>query len=85
MSAGPHDDHPHIITYNARWGLILFRLYLAFYGLFVWMSAFRPAVMARPFLWSVNLAILYGIALIVAAILLALLYMAVTKRSAEDR
>jgi uncharacterized membrane protein (DUF485 family) len=59
---------------NARIGLILFFVYLAFYGGFVLLAAFSPATMEwLP--WSgVNLAIWYGFALIAGALLLALLY-----------
>ena len=59
---------------NARIGLILFVVYLAFYGGFVLLAAFSPATMARTPWAGVNLAIWYGFALIAAALLLALLY-----------
>jgi uncharacterized membrane protein (DUF485 family) len=78
-----HDEHPHIISRNARRGLILFFIYLAFYGLFVWLSAFRPRTMEREFFAGVNLAICYGFALIVAALVLALIYMLVTRSEAQ--
>ncbi|MGH7177830.1 MAG: DUF485 domain-containing protein [Tepidisphaeraceae bacterium] len=75
MSKIDHDDHPHVITRNARNGLILFAIYVIFYGTFVYLSAFRADVMAsRPF-GGVNLAVLYGLGLIVAAFVLALVYM----------
>jgi len=59
---------------NARIGLILFVVYLAFYGGFVLLAAFSPATMARTPWAGVNLAIWYGFALIAAALLLALVY-----------
>ncbi len=59
---------------NARIGLILFVVYLAFYGGFVLLAAFSPATMARLPWAGVNLAIWYGFALIAGALLLALLY-----------
>ncbi|BBO30527.1 DUF485 domain-containing protein [Lacipirellula parvula] len=59
---------------NARIGLILFFVYLAFYGGFVLLAAFSPATMARLPWSGVNLAIWYGFALIAGALLLALLY-----------
>ncbi len=59
---------------NARYGLLLFGLYLLLYGTFVWLNAFTPNVMgATPFA-GINLAIWYGVGLIVAALVLALLY-----------
>ena len=78
-----HDEHPHIVSRNARRGLILFFIYLVFYGLFVWLSAFRPRVMEREFVAGVNLAICYGFALIIAALVLALIYMVVTRSEAQ--
>lgn len=59
---------------NARYGLILFVLYLAFYSLYVILNAFWPQVMDAIPLAGVNLAILYGFGLIAVALLLALVY-----------
>ena len=59
---------------NARWGLVLFTVYLLFYGGFVAIAAFSPETMERTPAAGVNLAIWYGFALIAAAIVLALLY-----------
>lgn len=59
---------------NARFGLVLFFVYLMLYGGFVLLAAFSPATMQRTPLAGVNLAVWYGFGLIVAAIVLALLY-----------
>jgi uncharacterized membrane protein (DUF485 family) len=59
---------------NARYGLILFFVYLAFYAGFVLLAAFSPATMGRIFAAGVNLAVWYGFALIIVAFILALLY-----------
>lgn len=59
---------------NARVGLVLFTIYVAFYGGFVLVNAFWPAVMDIRPLAGVNLAILSGLGLIGAALLLALVY-----------
>lgn len=69
------DNHPEISQRNARYGLVLFVIYLALYGGFMGLSAFRPGLMASTPFGGVNLAILYGLGLIVAALLLALVYM----------
>lgn len=69
---------------NARIGLALFAIYLAFYGGFVGLNAFSPATMESTPIAGVNLAILYGFALIVAAFVLALLYGAMC-RTGEGR
>lgn len=72
-----HSDGSHTSSqrYNARLGIVLFIIYLLFYGLFVALSAFRQDIMARPFIAGVNLAIIYGFALIVGAFALAMVYM----------
>jgi uncharacterized membrane protein (DUF485 family) len=67
--------HSHHIARNARIGLILFVIYVLFYAAFVWLSAFRPTVMAEPFIGGVNLAVCYGFGLIIAAFVLAIIYM----------
>lgn len=59
---------------NARIGLVLFFVYLAFYAAFVLLAAFSPATMERLPWAGVNLAIWYGFALIAAAFALALVY-----------
>ncbi len=59
---------------NTRWGLVLFAVYLLFYGGFVLLAAFSPNTLARLPLAGVNLAIWYGFALIIFALVLALVY-----------
>jgi len=59
---------------NARYGLILFIIYLLFYGGFVLLNAFAPWTMEwKPFA-GINLAIIYGFCLIVVALVLSLIY-----------
>lgn len=59
---------------NARLGLKLFAVYLVLYAGFVGINTFSTETMeAKPFA-GINLAIWYGFALIVAAIVLALIY-----------
>jgi len=59
---------------NANRGMALFLIYFAIYAGFVAINAFWPELAARPALWGVNVAIVYGFALIVTAIFLALVY-----------
>jgi uncharacterized membrane protein (DUF485 family) len=58
----------------------LFCVYLALYAGFMGLSAFAPGVMAREVLGGVNLAILYGMGLIAAAVVLAFVYMGLCRR-----
>lgn len=58
----------------SRTGLVLFTLYLILYGGFVLINTFSPETMEATPLAGVNVAILYGFGLIIAAFVLALLY-----------
>ncbi|MEY4180912.1 MAG: hypothetical protein RLY70_4487 [Planctomycetota bacterium] len=59
---------------NSRHGLRLFALYLLAYVAFVLLNAFAPAFMEAVVFQGVNLAVVYGLALILLAFGLALLY-----------
>lgn len=59
---------------NARIGLAMFGIYLLLYGSFVLLNALSPETMEVTPLAGVNLAILYGFGLIVAALILAAIY-----------
>ena len=59
---------------QSRIGLLLFVIYMALYAGFVGINAFSPALMKWTPLAGVNLAVLYGFGLIIAAILMAFLY-----------
>ena len=61
-------------TRSARIGMVLFGVYLLLYGGFVLINAFSPSTMELTPVAGVNLAILYGFGLIIAALVLALLY-----------
>jgi uncharacterized membrane protein (DUF485 family) len=80
-----HDDHhPETVSRNARVGLGLFFIYLLLYGGFMTMSAFFPQEMATSPFGGVNLAVLYGLVLIIAAFLLALVYVFLVRHRADD-
>ena len=70
-----HDEHPSIVSHNARVGLWLFAVYLVLYGGFMVLNAFFPQRMATAPFGGINLAVMYGLVLIVAAFVLAMLYM----------
>ncbi|MEO1527736.1 MAG: DUF485 domain-containing protein [Planctomycetota bacterium] len=64
---------------NARLGMRLFAVYLLLYLGFVFISAFAASFMERPVFAGLNLAIVYGFALIIGALVLALIYGAMCK------
>jgi uncharacterized membrane protein (DUF485 family) len=72
-----------VVAHNTRMGVILFIVYVVFYGGFMALSAFSPDTMRQPFLGGANLAVVYGFALIVVALVLALIYMKVCRKSAK--
>lgn len=71
-------------TRNARIGIVLFAVYLLLYGGFVFLNAFAADVMERTPIAGVNLAILYGFGLIIAALVLALVYGFLCKPTDEE-
>ena len=66
---------------HTRYALILFAIYVALYAGFMALNAFAPHLMQRAPFGGVNLAILYGLGLIVAAVVLALLYTLLCRRA----
>ena len=81
----PHDDHhPETVSRNARVGLWLFAAYLLLYGGFMALNAFFPQKMAAAPFGGVNLAVLYGLLLILSAFVLALVYVFLVRRRAAD-
>jgi len=83
--APPHDDHhPETVSRNARVGLWLFAVYLLMYAGFMVLNAFFPHQMAAAPLGGVNLAVLYGLVLILSAFVLALVYVFLVRRRADD-
>ncbi|MDA0834479.1 MAG: DUF485 domain-containing protein [Planctomycetota bacterium] len=61
-------------TRNARIGLIMFVIYTGFYSGFVFLNAFYPKLMEITPIGGINLAILYGMVLILAAFVMSLIY-----------
>lgn len=71
-------------TRNARIGLVLFTVYVVLYGGFVLLNAYSPETMEWTPIAGINLAIVYGFGLIVAALVLALLYGWLCRESRND-
>ena len=75
---GPNEpgeqENIETISRNTRLGLILFTVYLLLYGGFVFLNTFSPAKMEVVVFAGLNLAIVYGFTLIIAAFVLAIIY-----------
>jgi uncharacterized membrane protein (DUF485 family) len=76
-------ENESVIAHNTRLGLILFFIYLLSYGGFMALSAFSPEVMSSPSIGGVNLSVVYGFALIVEAIILALIYVGLCQKTEQ--
>jgi uncharacterized membrane protein (DUF485 family) len=74
-----------VVAHNSRMGVILLFVYVIFYGGFMALSAFSPAAMSASPFGGPNLAALYGFGLIVLALVLALIYMLVCRKSGQGR
>lgn len=72
-----------VVAHNTRMGVWLFLVYVLFYGGFVALSAFNYELMAQPFIAGVSLAIVYGFSLILAALILAIIYMTICRKSSK--
>ena len=70
--------------YKMRLGILMFVLYSLFYAAFVAINLLSPPTMATIVFAGLNLATVYGFALIIVALLEALLYNAMClKKEAE--
>ena len=59
---------------SARYGRMLFVVYLALYAAYVLLMAFAPQVMQRRPMAGINLSVLYGLGLIAVAFVMAVFY-----------
>jgi uncharacterized membrane protein (DUF485 family) len=79
-AAKEHED-AEVVAHNTRAGVVLLLVYIVFYAGFMALSAFWPAAMAEAPLGGPNLAVLCGFGLIVLALILAVVYMRVCRKS----
>ncbi|MBY0587057.1 DUF485 domain-containing protein [bacterium] len=70
---------------NARIGQKLFLLYAAAYGGFIFINAFYPSAMEQTPFAGINLAILYGMGLVIGAWIVSLVYGWLCRRPVTDR
>jgi len=80
VDKAPEDySHTAVSRHNARLGMVIFIVYVVLYGGFVGLTAYDYRIMARIVFAGLNLAIVYGMGLIVAAVILAFVYMFMAK------
>jgi uncharacterized membrane protein (DUF485 family) len=71
-------------AWKAKLGLRLFWLYCAIYAGFVALAVFAAETLKRPVLAGVNLAIIFGMALIVFALILGIIYNHVCTKKEDE-
>ncbi|VGO21635.1 DUF485 domain-containing protein [Pontiella sulfatireligans] len=71
-------------AWKAKLGIKLFWLYCIIYMGFVGIAVFSPETMKKPVLAGTNLAIVYGMALIIFAIILGLVYNHVCTKKEDE-
>ncbi len=77
MFHGPaqnYEGKDRAAPYKTRLGLWMFLVYLLVYAGFVVINVIKPALMAKVVFLGLNLAVAYGLALIIFALVLALIY-----------
>lgn len=75
-----HEEHAHVVSRNARYGLVLFAIYVALYAAFIGVATFDPGLLAAEAPGGANWAIAFGLGLIWAAFVLAAIYMVLCSR-----
>ncbi len=76
MTHGPATDwgKDRAISYKTKTGILLFAIYGFVYAGFIFINAIWPKLMGVIIFRGVNLAILYGVGLIILAIVMGLVY-----------
>ncbi len=64
----------HAVDYKTRLGVWMFLLYAIIYAGFVAINVIKPLLMEKIVLFGLNLAVVYGMGLIVFALVLAIIY-----------
>jgi uncharacterized membrane protein (DUF485 family) len=70
--------------YKARLGIRMFAVYTVFYAGFVAINLLSPPTMATVVFAGLNLATVYGMALIVMALVQALIYNVLCRRKEDE-
>lgn len=72
-AAGGQSPDP-AMAYKTRLGVWMFAVYALIYAVFVAINLIDPAMMEASVLWGLNLAVIYGLGLIAAALVMAVVY-----------
>jgi len=64
----------HAQGYKSKLGVMMFLIYAVIYAGFVAINIISPLIMEKTIFLGLNLAVIYGFALIIIALILALIY-----------
>jgi len=64
----------HAQGYKSKLGVLMFLIYAVIYAGFVAINIISPLIMEKTIFLGLNLAVIYGFALIIIALILALIY-----------
>ncbi len=74
------DRNEEVIQYKQKLGLLMFLIYVTAYSGFVFISVFNVELMDIVMIFGLNLAVFYGLGIIVFALILAVIYSVLCKR-----
>lgn len=77
-------EHPEISEFKTKLGLRFFGIYGLIYAGFVLINTFAPQLMKTKILFGLNLAVIYGFGLILAAIIMGLFYNAACSKKEQE-
>lgn len=69
---------------NQRLGLVLFTVYFALYATFILITVYDYRLLAKEVFAGINLAVAFGMGLILSAIILAVLYAKLAKPDPDE-
>jgi uncharacterized membrane protein (DUF485 family) len=77
-------DEDHALKKKARLGIIFFFIYLFFYGGFVAIGVINYEILQRNLIAGINTALVYGIGLILFAVVLGIIYNTLCSKYEDD-
>ena len=75
-----HKGRDLAVSYKSKLGIKMFIFYALFYGSFVAINLITPALMGKIVFAGLNLATVFGFALIIVALIEALIYDAMCRK-----
>ncbi|MFA5291818.1 MAG: DUF485 domain-containing protein [Phycisphaerae bacterium] len=68
------DNPNYAVGYKSKLGILMFVIYAVIYAGFVAVNVAKPVLMEKQIIFGQNLAVVYGLGLIIFALILAMIY-----------